>query len=416
MTGEGSSHQNLLMIVVDCLRADRCPVDGDSALKLWPRLREDGAVFAQAITSASNTPVCFGSLLTGQYSFVHGIRAVTGPKLTPGIETLQGALRRHGYSTHALVTGPLLDLFGLEVDFDTYQHRGRSQHIYTEWGDQLLERFRRQEFRQPWFVLLHLFELHHPRVLREGSAPHHSAARYDLAWQQLDDRLDKLLDVLPSNTAIVLTADHGEQIGRRSDRTVLGHLIRKCRENLRLPRRRMDWRHHGFYVFEELLRIPLCICGGTKHVIVHQAVRQVDIMPTILDLLGIAGTGSTAGRSLLPLVRGEKLADVPAYVESGRDDALRHWHGLRDKRWKYVEHPRWGKSLDLEAALFDLQADPGETRNVIDQHPDVAVRMRQELDRMVYQAQAAESGKGCPMSSEEQARLYEQLRSLGYAS
>ncbi len=413
---DGGKEQNVLVIVADCLRADRCPPAGDAGLRFWPALRDRGAVFTQAIASASNTPVCFGSLLTGQYSFTHGIRTIAGPKLAPGTATLQGALRRAGYGTHAFLTGPLLDLFGLEADFDEYEHRDGSRHIHGDWGEQLLARFARGDFHRPWFVLLHLFELHHPRVLREGAAPYRSMAEYDLAWRQLDARLAELAETLPDDTTVVLTADHGEQIGRRADRTPLGLVVRKLRANLGMRRRAVDWRHHGFHVFEELLRIPLCIAGGAGRATIDQPVRQVDIAPTILDLLGVPADAPMAGRSLMPLTRGETLPDVPAYVESGRDDPPRHWHGLRDGRWKYVEHPRWGGNLRPEAALFDIQADPAERRNVIRRHQDVALRMRAELDRIVHESRPAGAPGGGEMNSDEQARLYEQLKSLGYVS
>lgn len=415
MSEAKTSRRNLLLIVADCLRADRCPVGpGSDELRFWPSLNSNGAVFTQAIASASNTPVCFGSLLTGHYSFVHGIRSISGPKLNPQIPTLQGTLGRHGYATYAFVTGPMLDLFGIEAGFDEYEHRQRSQNIYTSWGEELFERFKAGRFDRPWFVLLHLFELHHPRELNGLEAPYRSMQEYDLAWRQLDSRLSELLRHVPPETTIVLTADHGEQVGRRSDRTLLGHVLRKLRQNLRLPRRSDDWRHHGFHVFDGLLRIPLCISGGVDRGVVDQPVRQIDVMPTLLEVLDVPLAAPTAGRSLLPLIRGESAEQLPAYVESGRDDAARHWHGLREAAWKYVEHPRWGRNIDAEPALFDLTADPAETRNVIRQHPEVAIGMRRELDRIVHQAAPAESAAESTMDTEEQARLYEQLRSLGY--
>ena len=114
------------------------------------------------------------------------------------------------------------------------------------------------------------------------------------------------------------------------------------------------------------------------------------------------------------MIRGEKMPVLPAYIESGRDDVLRHWHGLRHDGWKYAERPRWGENLNGEAMLFDLRKDPAERRNVIRQHPDVAIRMRQELDRIVHGSAPADAAGESQMSESEKAELHKRLRDLGY--
>ena len=407
---------NVLIVMVDCLRADRCGLDDDGGLKCWPKLRRRGAAFTQMISSATNTPVCFAGLLTGQYSFAHGIRTIAGPRLNEGVATVATILKQRGYSTYAYLTGPMVASFGLDAGFDVYEHRPATETVYRPWGESLIDRFRRRQFTPAAFVLLHLFELHHPRALNGLQARPRSVLEYDLAWRQLDARLDELIQHVPANTIGVLTADHGERIGRRSDRTWWGHLSRKLRENLGRPRKPDHWKGHGFHVFDELVRIPAVITGpGLRQgAVVRDQVRQIDLFPTLLDLLGCEAPESTHGRSLVPAMRGQRLPEEPAYVESGRDDPPRHWHGLRTEKWKYVEHPRSGRNVDLCPTLFDLAADPQERRNVIRRNVDVALRLRHELDEVLRRHAAPAASGGREMSQKEQQVLEEQLRALGY--
>ena len=414
MLDTSSNPKNLLLVVVDCLRADRCPADGSAGgLKAWPRLA-DGTVFTQTVSSASWTPVCFASLLSGQYSWLHGVRTFHGPAMAAGVPTLATVLQQAGYSTHGFFTGPLIDVLGLNRGFDEYDHRERDQFVYGDFGRRFDDRMR-AIFAQgrPWFTMLHLFEVHLPRQTNGLAAEEHSVEEYDVSWRQLDAWLAALMDKLPPNTIVALTGDHGESIRRRSDRTMLGHMWRKTRENLGLPPRPGDWRRHGYHVFDEVLRIPWAICGpGVPRRVIGDQVRQVDIAPTLLDILGSPMPGTTSGRSVMPLIRGQAMDEAAAYVETGCADPLRQWHGLRTGDWKYAEHPRYSENLDAEAMLFNLRTDPQEWHNVIRRQPEQAIAMRRQLDSLLAGERAEQPGQ--QISPDDLAKLDEQLRALGY--
>jgi len=427
MASASAGPPNVLIIVVDCLRADRCPIEGNPLdLQCWPKLRAEGAAFSQMISSASLTSVCFAGLLTGEYSFVHGVRSLQpSVSLNASLPTLPGMLKQAGYTTHARVTGPLIRVFGLDRDFDDYQHRRATDDyargpgtdtLYTDWGRSLMAELGGEALGAPWLVLLHLFEMHTPRQFNGARPPRSARGQYDLAFRQLDAKLAELVAGVPENTLIVLTADHGECYTRRADRTWGGRLWRKVRQNLRRPARPDDLRSHGFHVFDELVRIPCCIVGSgvPRGGVVDEQVRQIDLMPTVLEAVGIAPPTLRHGRSLLPRMRGEALADVAAYVESGDRKPARAWHGLRSGGWKYAEHPRSSEQVALQAMLFNLADDPGERRNVAAEHPDVVARMRQEIDRLLYDRPADQGPGGEAISEQEQAELDEHLRALGY--
>jgi len=407
---------HVVIVVVDCFRPDACPLSGGQELTGWPKLRARSTVFTQAISSASNTPVCFASLLSGQYSFRHGVRTIAGPRIAPGTATLATVLRAAGYRTCAYLTGPMLSAFGLDEGFEVYEHRPQETNIYGQWGRRFTADFGRHfTHPRPAFVLLHLFELHAKRATNGVAVKPGTAEEYRVAWRQLDAKLDALLAQVPPGALVVLTGDHGEQIGRLSDRTPWGHVIRNIRENLRLRRRPVDWKGHGFHVFEDLVRMPLVLCGPgvPQGRLVGDQVRQIDIMPTVLELAGLRPPQPTHGRSLAPLLRGEELPHEAAYVESGRDDPPQHWHGLRKDGWKYVEHPRWGMNVEAAPQLYNLADDPRERRNVIGANVQRAVAMRRELDALVHGGGQAPS-EGAPMAADDQAKLAEQLKALGY--
>ena len=188
------------------------------------------------------------------------------------------------------------------------------------------------------------------------------------------------------------------------------------RQHLKRPRRPDDWRRHGYHIFEEITRIPWSLTGPgiPQGKIIPPQVRQIDMAPTLLELLGQSMPQRRHGRSVASLIRGESLPDIPAYLESGCDEPLRDWHGLRDGGWKYGEHPRWGKNVQRQAMLFDLAHDPEERNNVIEIYPEQAAKMRLEIDRLVNDRSEADIPKGQQISDEDKAKLDAQLRALGY--
>jgi len=410
---------NVLIIVVDCLRADRCPIGKDAGkLKLWPKLCRRGTAFTQMISTATTTTVCFGSLLTGQYSFVHALRSIrTESKLDPAVPTLQGICKQAGYRTYARLTGPLLEILGLNAGFDEYEHRDQHLSLHEEWGRGVFDQLD-GGMQAPWLLLLHLFEVHRPRHLNGLEKPRSRQGEYDLCWQQLDARLDSLVEKAPANTLVLLTADHGEYYYRRSDRTFWGHIGRKLRENFSRPRRMDDWKGHGFHVFEDLVRIPCVLAGPGVPAgrVVDQQVRQIDLMPTLVDVLALGADRPrpTHGRSLAPAMRGEAMAEESAFIESGYSFPARHWHGLREPGWKYAERPRWSENIDLDPLLYDLKADPLERRNVVYDHPEIALRMRRTIDELLAGGPDAHGPAGTKMNAQEQDELDKHLRALGY--
>ncbi|MBN1764463.1 MAG: sulfatase-like hydrolase/transferase [Sedimentisphaerales bacterium] len=411
---------NVLLIVVDCLRADRCPLDPDDPynenLCFWPDFRKSSTCFSQMISTASVTPVCFASIFSGQYSFTHGIRTIKGPGIHPKVPTLATVLKEQGYHTHGFLTGPLSPIFGLDQGFDTYECRERKQNIYTQWGDELFEKLPAIFNTPPALVVLHLFELHYPRAVQKRKVHRRSAKRYDYAWWELNEQLAKIMELVPDHTITLLTADHGERLFRPSDKTPWGYLYRKLRKKLKLPRRTCDGRDHGFHIFDDLIRIPLAVHGPKlpRGKIIDQQVCQVDIMPTILDLLHIEKPMATNGRPLVPLIESREQPEKSVFLETGNTDLWRSWRGLRFHQWKYAEQIDTQTQTVLDFQLYNLREDPTEHKNVAPLNRDLLTQMKNDIQTIIQDNPMGPDAGGRELTPEEQNELNEKLKALGY--
>jgi arylsulfatase A-like enzyme len=162
--------------------------------------------------------------------------------------------------------------------------------------------------------------------------------------------------------------------------------LKPLAKSLKLQRRRrsqMDNLGHGFHVYEYLVRVPLLISGPgiPAGVRVPGQVRQVDLAPTITDALGLAWPGPLHGRSLLPLAQGEALPELPAISDAcGRVLLEDTWwrSGIRTGRYKYVFGPN---NPDVAEELYDLEADPEERHSLVAAMPDLAARLKAQLQQ-----------------------------------
>jgi arylsulfatase A-like enzyme len=125
---------------------------------------------------------------------------------------LTEALAALGYHTYAEVTGPLLPEMGLARGFDHYEYRAPTDYLHTAWGDHLVARLRAARYRRPWFLMLHLWELHTPRqVARECDTRDFGRDPYERAVSSLDRQLERVFAAAGDEAVIVFTGDHGEK-------------------------------------------------------------------------------------------------------------------------------------------------------------------------------------------------------------
>jgi arylsulfatase A-like enzyme len=408
---------NILFLLIDCLRADAIVgSDRGAQTPTLDRLVRNGVACTQAVSSASSTTPCVASLLTGTYSFVHGIRSIFGLKMNATVTSLTEALQAHGYQTVAEVSGPLFPETGLPRGFDAYHFREGSAYLSTSWGTDFRRRLQSQEFRQPWFLFLHLWELHHHRhILPAYSSREYGRNRYERALTSLDAGLAPLLAVLPQNTLIVIHGDHGERVVK----TDLQYRLYRLSRDL-LGRTTMKREGHEMDVSEELIRVPLVFTSvdGHVHPGVHpgaqvgQLVRQIDALPTVLNLVGVPVPTDIHGQSLLPALDNDTALSLEAYLEAFlriRSDPRNRRVGWRTEEWKYIYAPQ---NPSLRQELYHLPSDPQERQNVAIRRPDIVALLRQRIESLQQGPFAANPGQ--VMSPEEQAQLEKRLVKLGY--
>jgi arylsulfatase A-like enzyme len=349
-------------------------------------------------------------MLTGLYSPRHGVRSIGGHRLHPDAVTLATRLAAAGYHTIAEVSGPLGRESGLDRGFAEYHVRPASVYLSDAWGRDLVARLAGGAMPRPWFLFLHLWELHSPRkVLPPYRGRRFGATRYDRALASLDATLGPLLAALPADTVVLLHGDHGERLMA----STLAYRWYRLRRDLLGASRTRKLEGHETDVYEDLVRVPLAIVApgrvpaGER---VDQLVRQVDVTPTVLDLLALPVPAGLDGVSLLPAIRERRGLGLEAFLEAfGRvrgtpRDRRRGW---RTERWKYVEAPNAG---DIPDELFDLAVDPRERRNLAAAEPARVA----ELRARVAAVEATAVGEGAALSADEEAAVEARLRDLGY--
>lgn len=195
------------------------------------------------------------------------------------------------------------------------------------------------------------------------------AAKDDEAIGLLLQTLDDLK--IRDKTLVVVTADHGETLSFDHD----------GRSELDKMRVRF---HHAVSNYEETTRVPIVMSlpGVLKeNVSVEAQVRNVDIAPTVLEVLGMEAPAKMSGRSMMPLVRGEKEPDERVVLTEGRATVglLYGHHRLLLREGKATNTTKGDKTFHVTEELYDLEADPGERRDIAKQSPDLVKEMKARL-------------------------------------
>lgn len=449
-----SDKPNILLIVVDCLRADR--VVDDTATAFTPnidRLRKTGTVYSHLITSNSMTTPCMTSLFSGLYPHTNGVRAMRGTRIADDVPLLGELLSEAGYHTFAEVTGPLGTYLHLDRGFESYRHReGVSESFLGKWGRDFIAQVTGGTLPEPWFMYLHLWEVHMPRqVLPEYASEQFGKTKYDRAIASVDKRLGDLLNELDDRTVVLLTGDHGEKTADSGLETrieglkapITHGLRRRMPRQLRVPYQkvlgsvRSGWftlsgmlyrrglldnplssiTGHGFHVYDSLVRVPLIVSGpvvSQPGLRIEQPVRQVDILPTILDLAGASDLipAEVDGRSLKPLLNGDTLPSQPAFIETCQNPTEpSDLYGVRTAGWKLARHI---SDPNVPDELYDLAQDPDETHNLAAEMPAKVAELAQLLDEHLAKPRRAGVSLKADLSEEEMDVLANHLKNLGY--
>ena len=403
----GSGGPNVLLVVIDTLRADALSCYGNPR-PLSPHLdalAADAALFEEAVSQAPTTAPSHATLFTGLQPWAHRVsnflergRVIGG--MSPAFETLGERFAAAGYRTVAITdAGPLSGPWDLMQGFQLVA--ARYEGVQSKVA-QALRALRKRDAGKPMFLFLHTYSVHQPFVppleweqrfaggyegvlkgaverareaesVRTGPEPDWNALMreqksftdedraqlrrlYEACVAYTDDVLAHVWNELRERGeldqwVIAVTSDHGEEFGEHG-----------------------TWGHSQ--VYRETVHVPLVLRvpepggpGGPGGVLgrgrrIAQRVGLIDLYPTLLEAAGLAPGAHATGRSLLPLLRGETLPDRTYFAETtehtyewGKQRNAPWWRSARLGADALMSTVRYGED---KLELFDRALDPRE--------------------------------------------------------
>jgi arylsulfatase A-like enzyme/Flp pilus assembly protein TadD len=392
---------NVLLVTIDTLRADRVGAYGHvrAATPVLDRLAREGVLVEEAVVQVPQTRPSHASILTGRQPYEHGLRDNSSPPLEARLPTLATVLRDQGYDTGAVVGAyPVSRPSGLDRGFAFFDdpfgageratvRDPRTERRAAEVVDAALRWLQRPR-TAPFFLWVHVFDPHAPY---EAPAPYRkrfAAQPYDGEVAYVDAQLGRLLARLREGgtldrTLVVVTSDHGEGLGDHGEDE---HLLFVYDATLHVPL---------------LLRLPGKLPAGVR---VRGQFRSVDLMPTVLELLGRPAVPTSGASRAAALTTGGAIPANESYAESLYGSLHFGWAPLRALRaegWKYIDAPR--------PELYRVADDPREARNRMADRAPVASAMRQRLS-------ALDGGVPRPPAAAVEGGAAERLAALGYVA
>jgi arylsulfatase A-like enzyme len=397
---------DVLLVTLDTVRADHigCYGDADSATPEIDALASRGVRFDQTITTAPQTLPAHCSIMTGLYPPSHGARDNGYFALGTEAETLAEVLDEKRYATAAFVSSYVLDQrYGLDQGFHSYdaavrpRARGERERGFNDrpadavtdaalsWLDQHLV----EPDSRPYFLWVHYFDPHAPYDPPQPFASRFAGRPYDGEIAFVDSQIGRLVDDLEQRarldrTLIVVVADHGEGLGEHQEST------------------------HSLFIYDSTIRVPWIIsCPALFHeelVVADRVVSLVDIMPTLLDLLGVRSGGGLDGVNVFATAPDAERA---VYVET-LATLVKHncapLQGLRSFDKKYILAPR--------PEYYDLATDPAENENLVRRLPAEARALRDRLAEMSAEWESTDAAmvRAVPLEPDQAKRL----AALGY--
>lgn len=438
--------KNVILISIESLRADHLGCYG-YPINTTPnidKLAQEGTLFLNTVSSTSWTLPSITSLLTSMYQGVHQV-SHDGRKLDEMRTTLAEVMKENGYVTAAFVSGPYTSAaFGLSQGFDEYKNcsfiksspqkrkqfpsKKMIQESHKDVVNQkislMVSDWLNKHYQDKFFLYLHYWDVHYDYVppspydkifdpdykgnisaenyyfndaINKNMDPRdlrHIIALYDGEIRWTDDHIGRLLEKLKDlkqlqNTLIVVTGDHGEEFFEHGGK---GH-----RETL----------------YDEVLKVPLIfvfpsrIFQGKK---IETQVRTIDIMPTILDMMGIPAPQEIMGKSLWKIIhtkKKNKMNGIPALSEL--HDELK---SLRTNEWKIIYN-----IPSRELLFFNLKKDPLEKSKDLDSNLPLVRKAKDELFLLMkknLEICATLPKKNPDETPQLDSKTVELLKSLGY--
>lgn len=384
---KAASPPDVVVVTLDTTRADRIGAYGYAGAKTdtIDKLANEGIRFENAYSPLPLTIPAHATMFTGLLPFHHHIRNNGDNVLAPELTTLAELLKKEGWATAASVSAFVTTRqwgFGQGFDayFDTlpegedrnYWHTERPADVVV---DDALNWLASQPADKPVFLWVHLYDAHYPFELKGEYATTFKDRPYDGEIAFVDDQIARLVSAFEGRNVLwSLIGDHGEGLGDHDEVS------------------------HGLYTYNATQHIPWIISGaGIPTGVVKEPVSSADHMPTLLKMLGLAIPDGLDGK---PQPGSPTTPYAESYQLSDRFRLAPH-RTVVDKNLKLIALPK--------PELYDLAADPGETKNLAAERPDDVARLQKILADMNA---APPSAKQASLDAD----TLSQLAALGYVT
>ena len=418
---------NVVLLVCDALRGDNLGYTGywrEGISPFLDQLANQGVVYTHCCSQAPWTPPSFATIFTGCYPSTHGVSGYKGKKIPPQLCTLAEVLHDKGYATFGVANnGNVTKAFGMRQGYETYVYPGEGDDLSVNHTIPFLHKNK----DRPFLLFLHFNNTHRdfvgyeayrykffdkkpeidplsialrlqPKEILEAADEQlvrkQVRAIYDGSVNFDDDQIKRLWDNLASlnvldHTLFVFTSDHGEEFW---DRGGFGH---------------------GHSLHKELLHVPLFfVHDSLPRRKVNRIVTHVDLAPTILSFLDIEY------RPYLRAADGQDLHIARPSPEeeefvTNRDfiASVRQMDCLYSGTMKLI-------SRDLKpVALYDLEKDFEETKNLHTEQPEVAKQMNEKLKSIREHSEKVYTsivGDDIPADVQLDEEILDDLANIGY--
>lgn len=461
--------ENLLMIIIDTLRADHLGCYGYSrnTSPFIDELSEKGILFENAIVQGTCTSPSIASLYTSLYSIDHGIYRVS-TKLPDNLFTLAESYLQNGFVTQSIVANMFVshkfnyDQGFMDCFLETFNNDAVYKHA-VKWLEQKREK--------PFFLYLHFIDPHAPYTppkefdlftsdkkkstkmdIRNIPSPsgfkliskyaladgqydlNYYLSKYDGEILYTDDLIRKLFNKLAQlkltkKTLVILTSDHGEGFGEHG-----------------------DYFDHGLLPYDDCAKVPFILYYENGHFPVKsikQTIELIDVYPTVHEMMKLTyEKNKIKGRSFLPLLFDKNISKKKAFLEAAKKGGLKIEDpvkfssfissAIRDENWKLIYSPWLPKINELYSfnfiadiyarlrliininlrpqreryELYDIINDPSETKNLYKPDLPIAQELTKELNKKIDHKTRKLILPVPPQKIDKQTR--NQIKALGY--
>lgn len=393
---------NIILISIDTLRADHlsCYGYGRDTSSNIDALAENGVMFSNTFSHVPKTTPSHMSMMTSLHQDVHKVNMVgkgcAGSRLDKDIPTLAEILMRNGYTGAAFTGGLNVGAYrGFDRGFSLYLDKRKVKiDDAIHWLD--------DNHQKKFFLFFHTYIVHDPylppeqytriydpfykgRIIDSKEKLADLMRRQNKQWWQKHEVFWKSVNKSDPRDVTFLTAQYDAEI-KYVDNEVIGRLIERLKK-LGLYKNTLiiftadhgeAFKEHDNFLHEDLyaetLHVPLIMVypkGLPKNKTVTHLTRLTDIMPTVLEIVGIKTDFLMQGKSLVPAIEGKNL-NLSCY------SSYHYSKAIRNDAYTYMEDSKFKLRY-----LFDRQIDPAEKNNIVTANPDVADKLRKELYKEV---------------------------------